>query len=601
MGHDTTGRHDTNPFITVSLSRCRFSSFLVATSLFSHWPPALHRSVTLSVYGRITDQISMDSNEVDNNNFTIDSESMEKENDGDTQVENTGGDTSKEKKVVQSKPSRKRKETSKVWNVFVKLPRGKDGRLRCKCKGCSKTYLCESIHGTGSQGDMVVTNRKDPQVVRDIISAAIISHDLPFKFVEWSWIRRLIEYLCDDVTLVSRNTAKADVLRLFSREKQKIKTMLENTLCRICLTSDLWTSINTDGFLCLTAHFLDGNWILQKKVLNFCIMLPPHDGVSLAHKIYTFLCEWGIEEKIFWITLDNASSNKSFFDILKTQLNLKKALISDGDFLHIRCCAHIVNLIVQDGLKEIDDVVLKIRDCIRYIRGSQVRKQTFLGCCKQVSLESKMGLKQDVPTRWNSTFLMLQSAIYYRHAWCSLELSDNNFKHCPSPSEWEKVQKIFFFLQYFYDLTCVFSGTKYPTSNLFFPKVFSTYMFLKQNMENSDVFLKKMAIQMYSKYHKYWGQFSVILAIALILDPRYKMTFVEFAYKKVYGIDSSEVDIVRSKLLSLFNEYTFTSMSTRGSSSTSLSSFSKGGDIMTYTGGDIFGTNIMRLTICTRV
>ncbi|KAK2645747.1 hypothetical protein Ddye_020942 [Dipteronia dyeriana] len=292
---------------------------------------------------------------------------------------------------------------------------------------------------------MVVTNRRDPQVVRDIISAAIVSHDLPFKFVEWSWIRRLIAYLCDDVTLVSKNTTKADVLRLFSREKQKIKTMLENTHGRICLTSDLWTSINTDEFLCLTTHFLDGNWILQKKVLNFCIMLPPHDGVSLAHKIYTLLCEWGIEKKIFSITLDNASSKKSFVDILKTLLNLKKEPISDGDFLHIRCCSHIVNLIVQDGLKEIDDVVLKIRDCIRYIRGSQVRKQTFLGCCKQVSLESKMGLKQDVPTRWNSTFLMLQSAIYYRHAWCSLELSDNNFKHCPGLSEWEKVQKIFIF------------------------------------------------------------------------------------------------------------------------------------------------------------
>ncbi|KAK3193232.1 hypothetical protein Dsin_024542 [Dipteronia sinensis] len=211
--------------------------------------------------------------------------------------------------------------------------------------------------------------------------------------------------------------------------------MIENTPGKICLTSDLWTSINTDGFLCLTTYFLDGNWVLQKKVLNFCIMLPPHDGVPLAHKIYTLLCEWGIEKKIFSITLDNASSNKSFIDILKTQLNLKKAPVSDGDFLHICCCAHIVNLIVQDGLKEIDE--------------AQVRNQTFLGCCKQVSLDSKMGLKQDVPTRWNSTFCMLQSAIYYRLAWCSLELSDTNFKHCPCPSEWEKVQKIFIFFGIF--------------------------------------------------------------------------------------------------------------------------------------------------------
>ncbi|KAK3225169.1 hypothetical protein Dsin_005031 [Dipteronia sinensis] len=536
----------------------------------------------------------MDSNEVDNGHFAFESESMEEECDAETQVENTGGDTGKEKNVVQSKPSHKRKETSKVWKVFVKLPRGNMIRHMESCTKLANNDIRQMLLNKGSQGDMVVSNRRDPQVVRDIISAAIVTHGLPFKFVEWSWIRRLIEYLCDDVTLVSRNTAKADVVKLFSREKQKIKTMLENTPGRICLTCDLWTSINTDGFLCLTAHFLDRNWVLQKKVLIFCIMLPPHDGVSLAHKINTLLCEWGIEKKIFSITLDNASSNKSFVDLLRSQLNLKKALVCNGEFLHIRCCAHIVNLIVQDGLKEIDEVVLKIRECIRYIRGSQARKQTFLGCCKNVFLDSKMGLKQDVPTRWNSTYLMLQSAIYYRRAWCSLELSDNNFKHCPCPSEWEKVQKITSFLQYFYDITCVFSGTKYPTSNLFFPKVFSTYMFLKLNMDNSDEFLKKMAIQMYKKYYKYWGEFSVILAIALVLDPRYKMTFVEFAYKKVYGIDSPELDNVRNKLLSLVNEYMLTSMSTRESTSTTLPSSSRGGDTITDMGGDIFATDIMQ-------
>ncbi|KAK0585963.1 hypothetical protein LWI29_037036 [Acer saccharum] len=113
-------------------------------------------------------------------------------------------------------------------------------------------------------------------------------------------------------------------------------------------------------------------------------------------------------------------------------------------------------------------------------------------------------------------------------------------------------------------------------------------------MESSDVFLKKMAIKMYKKYNKYWGEFSVILAIDLILDPRYKMMFVDFAYKKVYGIDSLELDNVWNKLLSLFNEYTITSMSIRGSSSTLLPSSSGGGDTIIDTGSDIFTINIMQ-------
>jgi hypothetical protein len=61
--------------------------------------------------------------------------------------------------------------------------------------------------------------------------------------------------------------------------------------------------------------------------------------------------------------------------------------------------AHILNLIVQDGLKEIINAIQKIRDSVKYFRRSQVRKHNFLHAVTQMSLDSNKGLKQDVPTR----------------------------------------------------------------------------------------------------------------------------------------------------------------------------------------------------------
>jgi hypothetical protein len=48
--------------------------------------------------------------------------------------------------------------------------------------------------------------------------------------------------------------------------------------------------------------------------------------------------------------------------------------------------------------------------------------QRFLDSVSEMALDSRKGLRQDVPTRWNSTFIMLESALYYQHAFCHLEL-----------------------------------------------------------------------------------------------------------------------------------------------------------------------------------
>ena len=74
-------------------------------------------------------------------------------------------------------------------------------------------------------------------------------------------------------------------------------------------------------------------------------------------------------------------------------------------------------------------------------------------------------------------------------------------------------------------------------------------------MKDDDEYVKLIATKMYKKFEKYWSEYNVLLAIACILDPRYKMQFVEFCYHGLYGHNSTELKNVKDKLFSLFNEY----------------------------------------------
>jgi hypothetical protein len=120
---------------------------------------------------------------------------------------------------------------------------------------------------------------------------------------------------------------------------------------------------------------------------------------------------------------------------------------------------------VQDGLKEITDAIQKIRDSVKYFRGSQMRKQSFLQAVSQMSLDSNKGFRQDVPTRWNLTYFMLESAIHYRRAYAYLEMTDKNYMFCHNALEWEKMNDISSFLGCFYRSTCVFFFFLYQISH----------------------------------------------------------------------------------------------------------------------------------------
>ena len=93
----------------------------------------------------------------------------------------------------------------------------------------------------------------------------------------------------------------------------------------------------------------------------------------------------------------------------------------------MRCIAHILNLVVTDGLKKANESIRKFREVIRYIRISPNRLRKFRDISDLVGIESKFLLTLDVPTKWNSIYNMLSTACLYVTAFEKYEESEAAF------------------------------------------------------------------------------------------------------------------------------------------------------------------------------
>ena len=111
-------------------------------------------------------------------------------------------------------------------------------------------------------------------------------------------------------------------------------------------------------------------------------------------------------------------------------------MIFGGEFFHVRCCAHILNLIVQEGLKVLGDSLDQIRNNMKYVRRLESRMVKFKQCLERFSdIDASCGLCLDVPTKWNSSYLMIKSALKYQRVFGSLHLVDESYKYCPIEEE----------------------------------------------------------------------------------------------------------------------------------------------------------------------
>jgi hypothetical protein len=125
--------------------------------------------------------------------------------------------------------------------------------------------------------------------------------------------------------------------------------------------------------------------------------------------------------------------------------------------------ALIQNLVLNDGLKTNQLAIFKIRTAVRFVRSSSQRLAKFKECAVFAGITCRESLCLDVTTRWNSTYLMLESAKPFQVAFDKLDIEDPSYLEyfgndsCPPNfDDWDKAHAFMKFLKIFYDATKFF-------------------------------------------------------------------------------------------------------------------------------------------------
>ncbi|KAI5409138.1 hypothetical protein KIW84_054806 [Lathyrus oleraceus] len=149
----------------------------------------------------------------------------------------------------------------------------------------------------------------DHERQREATAHWIMMHEHAFSIVEEEGFHFMMK--CSNISYekISRKTLKNDCIAVYEAERKKLKSTLR-TVNKICLTTDLWKSQNQKiEYMVLTGHFIDVDWVLQKRILSFVHVPPPRRGVDIADVIFKCLKDWGIENKIFSVSMDNSHYN----------------------------------------------------------------------------------------------------------------------------------------------------------------------------------------------------------------------------------------------------------------------------------------------------
>lgn len=231
----------------------------------------------------------------------------------------------------------------------------------------------------------------------DKLLLGLFSKDLqPFRVVEDVGFKAFVQELNPSYKMPDRKTiSKSLVPAAYEECKANVISELKNVR-HVTLTSDCWSSCAQDSFLALTAHFVTEDFRLESALLDCQVTEGSHTRFNLSRQIRNITDSFELSDKVVMIVTDNAS-------------NISNAVNERLQWPHFGCYAHTLNLIVTDALKHelVSNIIEKVKNLVSHFKRSNLDTEKLLKYQKDAGDQMPKKLVQEVKTRWNSTFYML--------------------------------------------------------------------------------------------------------------------------------------------------------------------------------------------------
>jgi hypothetical protein len=232
------------------------------------------------------------------------------------------------------------KKKTKITNEASSLPAN------------SQSENAESSGQSAAMSFRTLVHTVHPEKIQQQVLRLFINEHIALRKADTKDWKELMRLLNAGNIPLSNGSLRRWAVEAFEKEKLNVKTVLHQSVSKIHLSFDMWTSPNKYAVFAIVGHFIQ-QFLVQGKVVyrNKAILLgmkrmrDKHGAEEMAAEVVKLVLDYEISERLGCFQSDNPAYNDNTVRDVLQRIDPKE---QNWLARRVRCLGHIINLAARD-------------------------------------------------------------------------------------------------------------------------------------------------------------------------------------------------------------------------------------------------------------